>query len=208
MVMLKNIIRWKKGIHTYVIRNFLKIENCGERNFPWKEKTHAVRDRALQPLRARALTSFARATGGSFFLFFSFLFFSVAGACVYAATQTHRSALAVFVRRQLADIPTAHAPHQTSRVAATISDSGGWLQKVNRLRRWPPAGSVLRCVWSIGHDQVVDSHAWECVMAGWVVDRTVVTVGVSDVTKVPVPTDRKGNWGCRLQMIKWVVTCD
>ena len=60
-----------------------------------------------------------RATGGSFFLFFS-----VAGACVYAATQTHRSALAVFVRRQLADIPTAHAPHQTSRVAATISDSG------------------------------------------------------------------------------------
>jgi len=24
----------KKSIHTYVIRNFLKIENYGERNFP------------------------------------------------------------------------------------------------------------------------------------------------------------------------------
>ena len=76
-----------------------------------------------------------------------FFFFSVGGACVYKATQTQRNGFAVvFVRRQLADIPTAHAPHQTSRVAATISDSGGWLQKVNRLRRWPPAGSVLRCV--------------------------------------------------------------
>jgi len=24
----------KKGIHTYVVSNYLKVENCGERNFP------------------------------------------------------------------------------------------------------------------------------------------------------------------------------
>jgi len=72
-----------------------------------------------------------------------FFFFSVGGACVYKATQTQRNGFAVvFVRRQLADIPTA--PDQPRR--RNHFWLWGWLQKVNRLRLRAPAGSVLRCV--------------------------------------------------------------